>query len=238
MTSNDKKTIRIDKDRTGARPGRGQNQWAFADDKQMAESSSRYGLAPNAQCASSLIQEDMLPGGDATMRPLVALTRYEFTESESEAEELEGVCSALVERLPSLGNDPSRTDAQFPEMLKSIAPPGTNCGDAAAVSAGSQGWFDCAQSNNWKPVCELMGKACGSGGTGGGGGGPAPERTPEPTPEPTPEVTPAPVNKNCVDGGPFDNPIINGGSSCEDLDWACGNYDFVRNKCKKTCKQC
>mmetsp|Transcript_25367 Transcript_25367/g.58988 ORF Transcript_25367/g.58988 Transcript_25367/m.58988 type:complete len:378 (-) Transcript_25367:206-1339(-) len=41
----------------------------------------------------------------------------------------------------------------------------------------------------------------------------------------------------CEDGGPQDNPIINGGMACADLSGFCG-VDFVAKKCSDTCGQC
>lgn len=47
---------------------------------------------------------------------------------------------------------------------------------------------------------------------------------------------------NCKDGEMHDEPVINyahgEGATCRSLRWACVDYAFVSNKCKKTCQQC
>jgi len=163
--------------------GWGSNTWQLAPNTQFAESPRRYRLTPHPRCSASLLQEDILQGGNTAFNTLVLDETDVLNVGETDLEdkvEVEGSCAKLLDRLPAIGKASSIAssgkDAEFPESLESIAPPKADCGDAA-----NGRYMDCAVFNNWKSVSELMGKSSG----GGGGKVPTPEPTAPPTPPPT-----------------------------------------------------
>merc|ERR1719375_2231901 len=60
-------------------------------------------------------------------------------------------CGDSVKRLKHLAEiDDDGTDALFPESLKSIAAPGTTCGDSATGEMAS-----CDKYNHWKSITQI-----------------------------------------------------------------------------------
>jgi len=137
---------------------------------------SAFAGIPGATCSESLLQEEAPPGetGDRVTAEALGLSPEQLVlEEEQEGQEEQGIltengmdmanigstdldgasnsCGNMVERLSKLGEGSaiatSGKDPEFPANLKSIAAPGTNCGDTAAGINEP-----CTKFNHWESL--------------------------------------------------------------------------------------
>jgi len=193
----------------------GHNKWILVDSVEDYSQTGQYytvpggktGLPAGISCAGSLLQDEVALIEDSekemAFQPFTvfqnSLWDEESTESRTDVSmgvNVEASCGKAVDRLSSLNNGPSiassGTDALFPEVERTIAKPGTNCGDSARNI-----FKPCSIYDKWKSI----------------NGAPEAERTVAPTPQPTPEPiirTPPPT------ASPAGSKIIELGPSLDD----------------------